>query len=247
MASSTMPALFEQPPRVVPDVLPRLYLYAHCPFCVRVQTALGLKNIKHELVFLANDDVATPTALVGKKVVPILEIGRPGQPGHELMNESLDIIKRIDEDPAFGPTNLIKPATGRQDIDAWIKESKELNRRLISPRYVRVPLPEFFFAEARAAYIRNHAIPEPGDYDTNFAMSAELLPQMNALMAKLDALVFCEQHCSEGGVSMDDLVLFSRLRSLELLKGAVWPPKVKAYMDHFHQLTDIPSFAPMAL
>ena len=62
---------FELPPRVVFDELPIVYVYDHCPFCVRVRIALGLKNIKHNIVFLANDDIPTPTALVGKKIAPI--------------------------------------------------------------------------------------------------------------------------------------------------------------------------------
>ena len=37
------------PARVVPDTLPKIYVYDHCPFCVRVRLALGLKNIKHEV------------------------------------------------------------------------------------------------------------------------------------------------------------------------------------------------------
>ena len=34
----------------------------------------GLKNVKYTLNFLANDDVPTPTNLVGKKMAPILEV-----------------------------------------------------------------------------------------------------------------------------------------------------------------------------
>ena len=48
-----------------------MYVYDHCPFCVRVRLALGVKNVKHLIHFLANDDVATPTGLVGKKIAPI--------------------------------------------------------------------------------------------------------------------------------------------------------------------------------
>ena len=48
-----------------------LHVYDHCPFCVRVRVALGLKGIEHKLVFMGNDDVETPTALVGKKIAPI--------------------------------------------------------------------------------------------------------------------------------------------------------------------------------
>jgi hypothetical protein len=53
------------------DDLPTLYVYDHCPFCVRVRAALGIKNVKHNLHFLANDDIPTPTSLVGKKIAPI--------------------------------------------------------------------------------------------------------------------------------------------------------------------------------
>lgn len=42
--------------RVAPSPTPILYVYDHCPFCVRVRLAFGLKNIKHEIKFLANDD-----------------------------------------------------------------------------------------------------------------------------------------------------------------------------------------------
>ena len=48
----------------------KLYVYDHCPFCVRARMIFGLKNLPVELVVLANDDEATPIGLVGKKVVP---------------------------------------------------------------------------------------------------------------------------------------------------------------------------------
>jgi glutaredoxin 2 len=53
------------------DELPTVYVYDHCPFCVRVRLALGIKNIKHNIHFMANDDLPTPTKLVGKKIAPI--------------------------------------------------------------------------------------------------------------------------------------------------------------------------------
>jgi hypothetical protein len=71
-SSSTVPIVaFTQPDRIVMEELPTLYVYDHCPFCVRVRLALGIKNVKHNLHFLANDDSKTPTSLVGKKIAPI--------------------------------------------------------------------------------------------------------------------------------------------------------------------------------
>jgi glutaredoxin 2 len=67
----------------------------------------GLKGVAHRLNFLAYDDVATPTELIGKKLAPILHVY-----GNPPMGESLDIIRRIDEDPKWGPPMMqaLRPA-----------------------------------------------------------------------------------------------------------------------------------------
>ena len=71
LASSVQAMPFTKGPRIVMDDLPTVYVYDHCPFCVRVRLAFGIKNIKHNVRFMANDDIKTPTALVGKKIAPI--------------------------------------------------------------------------------------------------------------------------------------------------------------------------------
>lgn len=71
MSSAVEAEPFAKSERIVMDDLPIVYVYDHCPFCVRVRLALGVKNIKHTVHFMANDDVPTPTKLVGKKIAPI--------------------------------------------------------------------------------------------------------------------------------------------------------------------------------
>lgn len=51
----------------------KLYIYDHCPFCVKARMIFGLKNIPVELNVLQNDDEATPTRMIGQKMVPILQ------------------------------------------------------------------------------------------------------------------------------------------------------------------------------
>lgn len=68
---ATLATAFQKPERVIREEVPTVYVYDHCPFCVRVRVALGIKNIKHNLHFMANDDIPTPTKLVGKKIAPI--------------------------------------------------------------------------------------------------------------------------------------------------------------------------------
>ena len=51
----------------------KLYIYDHCPFCVRARMAAGLFGADVEEVVLANDDEATPIGMIGAKQVPILQ------------------------------------------------------------------------------------------------------------------------------------------------------------------------------
>jgi hypothetical protein len=90
VASGLRMPVKQAPQLVLTPTLPTLYVYDHCPFCVRVRIALGLKNIKFNTYFLANDDIATPTALVGKKISPIFAWD---EGGIKAMQESLDIVQ----------------------------------------------------------------------------------------------------------------------------------------------------------
>jgi len=69
----------------------KLFVYDHCPFCVRARMIFGLKNISFELVMLASDDSETPTKMVGQKMLPILQ-----KEDGSYMPESLDIVSYID-------------------------------------------------------------------------------------------------------------------------------------------------------
>ena len=89
-ASAFSAPAFRRVSTISAAAVPELYVYDHCPFCVRVRLALGVKGIKHKLVFMGNDDVETPTALVGKKIAPIW-VDEDGP-----MAESLDIIEKMD-------------------------------------------------------------------------------------------------------------------------------------------------------
>ncbi|APC11800.1 Glutaredoxin-2 [Providencia rettgeri] len=45
----------------------KLYVYDHCPFCVRARMIFGLKKLAVEQVFLLDDDKETPISMIGKK------------------------------------------------------------------------------------------------------------------------------------------------------------------------------------
>ena len=247
---------FVKPPRVIPDPLPTLYVYDHCPFCVRVRVALGFKNVKHELRFLANDDVATPTRLIGQKIAPIFEY--QGTP----MKESMDIIQFCEQQEALGPA-VILPATGRTDLKEWQSSVQNLLRGLQRPRYVATGLlPEFQQLDGRHAFINNHPMPPYGkpewkemELNEKLSIYAEAMAkdpagdveELNIKLVELDDIVFSADHCSPGGVSYDDVDLFSRLRSITIIKDVIWPTKLRSYMDRMAELADLPLYDEMAL
>ncbi len=51
----------------------KLHIYEHCPFCVRALMIVGLKKLPVEISVIMEGDAETPTRMVGRKVVPILE------------------------------------------------------------------------------------------------------------------------------------------------------------------------------
>jgi len=249
------------------DELPIVYVYDHCPFCVRVRLALGVKNVKHLVHFLANDDIPTPTKLVGKKIAPIFEIPEDSF----IMMESLDIIEKIDTDERFGKTGQILPATGRSDIKDWQKSVQILLRTLQRPRYVATGLmPEFQQLDGRHGFIKNHQIPpyekkewkgdgteeNPGmPMDEKLKLYAEamasdptsLVEDLNAKLIELDDRIYSEHYCSEGGFSLDDIDLWARLRSITIIKGVQWPEKLRKYIQNLRELGDVPLYDEMAL
>ena len=188
-----------------------------------------------------------------------------------IMGESLDIIEKVDSDERFGATGQILPATGRKDIKAWQKSVQTLLRTLQRPRYVATGLlPEFQQIDGRHAFIKNHQLPpyekpewkgdgtdeNPGmDMDEKLKLYAEamsmdptaLIEDLNAKLVELDDLIFSEHHCSEVGLSMDDIDLWARLRSITIVKGVQWPTKLRAYMDNLSALGDVPLYDEMAL
>jgi len=187
------------------------------------------------------------------------------------MGESLDIIAKVDTDERFGLIQQILPASGRKDIKAWQKSVQAHLRTLQRPRYVATGLlPEFQQLDGRHVFIQNHQLPpyekaewkgdgtpeNPGMYmDDKLRLYAEamaadpvaLIEDLNARLYELDDMLYSEHHCSEGGLSLDDIDLWARLRSISIIQGVEWPNNLRRYMDNLSALGDVPLYDEMAL
>lgn len=237
--------------RVVPDPLPTVYVYDHCPFCVRVRHVLGMKNVKHNLIWLLNDDVSTPTTLVGRKMVPIFS---RNDGTSSAIPESLDICHLIDSDPLYGPINTILPSSSpprSSDLDTALDAFAMPLRRLTRVRFARAAgLPEFAFADARAAYERNHAIKQaPCTYEENWERSDEWIREVQKGLEKMekDGVIHSKECVTKGGFSYDDVVVFAKLRALTIVKGLIIPPRIKQYIEWQAAAADIPLYYSHAM
>ncbi|EHD21857.1 MULTISPECIES: glutaredoxin 2 [Brenneria] len=213
----------------------KLYIYDHCPYCVKARMIFGLKNIPVELQILANDDEATPKRLIGQKMVPILQ-----KDDGSYMPESMDIIHYIDnydKQPLLtGPTN---PA-----IDAWLRKVSDYTPRLIIPRFARAAFEEFASASARQYFI-NKKEAQLGSFEGHLSHSAGLIKKLNNDLTDLDPLIVQPNACN-GELSTDDIHLFPLLRSLSLVAGVTPPSRVAAYRDNMAKQTQITLLSSLA-
>jgi glutaredoxin 2 len=218
-------------------VLPKLYIYDHCPFCVRARMILGFKKVPHELVFLANHDEATPIGLVGSKQAPILQ-----PPSGKAFPESMDIVRYVDTN--YGGSVLLKESADRDDIKQWIKDTAECFRLLYHPRFHAAVFPEFAQLESRE-YYRIKKEKTIGPFKDALAKSPELVDEANKFLEQLADLFHSNRSVNES-LSYDDIDLFGRLRGLTLVKGLKWPKKLREYIDYMSEAADIPLLDSMA-
>lgn len=206
----------------------KLYVYEHCPYCVKARMIFGLKNIPFELDVLLNDDEATPISMVSKKVVPILK-----KNDGSYMPESMDIVHYVDQyQPPIILTNKTNP-----HISEWLNTVSAYINNLLMPRYVRANLAEFKTQSARDYYQQKKEA-FIGSFAGHIANTPALLDKINADLLVLDRLIVAENACN-GELSVDDIHLFALLRGLSIVKGVSYPDVVNNYRKRMAALSGV--------
>ena len=67
-----------------------------------------------------------------------------------------------------------------------------------------------------------------------------MVEELNAKLVELDDMVYCDTYCTEGGLSLDDLGLWARLRAVSIVAAVVWPAGLRRYMDNLSELASLP-------
>lgn len=215
----------------------KLYIYDHCPYCVKARMIFGFKKIPFKLICLLNDDEKTPISMIGVKMVPILETKKS-----HFMPESLDIVSYIDEQNGQ-PVVLWKED---KKLLAWINKNSELCYELAMPRWVQAPLKEFktkgardYFQKKKESYI--------GPFKNCLDNTKALIEEMQKELTILEAFFKKKQSFFESSLSVNDFHLFAFLRSLSIVKGLPFPEKVNHYCEKISKTTNIPLHQSIAI
>ena len=195
----------------------KLFVYDHCPFCVKARMIFGLKDTAFELVTLLNDDEVTPVGMIGKKMLPILADGQ------QCIAESMDIVAHVDglagAPVLSGPRN---PA-----VTQWINDVAGPLFSLALPRWAAADFEEFATAAARAYFTANKER-MIGSFKDHVAASPDYIAILNRRLVALASLIQSPDAVN-GELSEDDIHLFATLRSLSIVQGIVYPLAVEAY------------------
>jgi glutaredoxin 2 len=211
----------------------KLYIYEHCPFCVRPRLVANVKSLPVSLQILANDDEQTHFDLISQKIVPILE-----KDDETRMTESLDICHFIDQ---YDENPIIKPSANNPIINQIMKDLSSEAKYLTHARQIFHPMNDVDYPTQSAKdYFR-------AKKEESLGMSFENAIQDSALYAKsvqvlLDQL---DQHLTSKFMtneefSMDDILFFPTLRGLTIALDAInLPDNVSTYLEKIYRITDI--------
>ncbi|WP_298773803.1 glutaredoxin 2 [uncultured Shewanella sp.] len=215
----------------------KLFLFDHCPYCVKAMMVVGYKQLDVEYVFLQNHDVQARIEKVGANLVPILQ-----KADGSYMAESLDIASYLDQ---IADQPMLDLARLDSVINEWITKTKQLSSALMYPRWLKIPLPEFQCDEARDWFTQKKTQTMGINFDTAYYNTAEYLNRLHPQLEKIDWLVLpSERH---NRLNYDDINIFPTLRNLTVIKDIQFPATVRQYIEEVSTITGIHLFDDVAV
>ena len=214
----------------------KLYIYDHCPFCVRARMIFGIQQIPVEQIILANDDEATPIRLIGAKQVPILQ-----KPDGSYMGESLDIVRHINAQASQPISETIRP-----EIQAWADKVGEYYNQLLFPRSIQLGLPEFATPSAVVYFIRK----KEAQIGTGIAQMLDKRPELLAQIHDDLQTLASQIHTNAlngSEISMEDIIIFPMLRNLSMVRDIQFPPIVRDYIANMAERSRVNTYFDRAV
>lgn len=202
----------------------KLFIYQHCPFCLRARMIFGLKNQAVETSIIMEGDTETPTRMIGKKMLPILQ-----KDDGTYMGESMDIVHYVDSQTGLKIANdAVDPF-----IQKWADDHAPIIFQLAIPRFTRAQFAELATPGARHAYVQRETLAF-GDLNQLLSKTPELVNKLTPALDTLDQ--WLAQHHQ---INTNDFILLPLLRSLSIVKDVNFKLNTLTYMQRVSALAGV--------
>lgn len=221
----------------------KLYIYEHCPFCIRVrffgqqlfseqalsqQSSSQKTNLQFEEVVVEYHDSDTPMQLVGKRSLPFLV-----KDDNTAMAESLDIMAYF-----ASLANSQESLLPSQDILDWQSAAFPLLQGIGYPRWPKLNLGEFNSAASKQMWLERKQTE-----DLNFAQlltqTEQIASAVSEHLVKAEGLLALSDNQSPLPL-IDQAIIFSFLLGFYCEPQINWPPAVEKWLLAKSESLNIP-------
>lgn len=210
----------------------KLYVYNHCPYCIKTRLVADLSGLDYELVFLANDDEKAHIDRIGSKQVPFLE-----KDDGTFIKESTDICNYI----AKLQNIEIKESQINPKVKDLLDDLPQHYRRVVYPRIPHHPANECDFpTQSSKDYFIDKKSEYIGDMDillSNPPMDA--IKGIHKVLNNIDTYIKTP-FINGNGLSWDDINIFPTFFILTMARGLVEiPVNITMYIQSIESKTNI--------
>ena len=202
----------------------KLYHYVHCPYCIRVRMALGYLKLDYKSIVLSYSDEETPTKLVGKKMLPIMEL-----PDGTILNESLDIISKIDKNNQLNTATIIKNEI--DSLNEFLSQISSPAHGLILPYWAYSP--EFAEPNARR-YFQNKHERKRGPFHQLMQDKRKFVDQADLILEQMAKQL--SPYLGGADFSLKDILVASHLWGLYIVPEFQFPTLIHRYLQSISQM-----------
>ena len=198
-----------------------LYHYIHCPFCVRVRLTAGLLKVPYKSVVVAYDDEETPTKLIGKKMLPIMDIEG------KITSESLDIMQALDVKNTL-KLSEIRKSENFNELEKLLPKISNFVHTLAFPYWIYTPE----FSPTARDYFQKQKEAKRGPFKDLVKNRSEYEKNIQEILLPLELRPFYK---SENFSSLD-ILLASHLWGLYVVPEFQFPDKIHQYLQSVKEI-----------
>ena len=210
----------------------KLFVYEHCPYCVRVRVALALKGIDCDIEYLRDDDITGHVDKIGVKNVPILQ-----KNDGTYMGESLDIIDYID---GLLGDKIFMDKTINSEIESLYSEIRLAFSALVFSYTHLLNFPEIDTEASKKYYVNRFLNKLPYDTLESLVADRENLKQKVApYLEKISMLLNKDSAMVGNTMGINEVLLFSPLFTITAVEDIILPQKLSVYLNTVMQHCNI--------